>query len=152
MTIRLQCVLFEPSSAELDRLLDSLLTLDVPEGIGLEIVLGDCTPSPEIGVQPWIERFDGRLRYEAFGANLGFGAGHNRLFLPSSADHLFLLNPDCLAPHHLVDRVWAAAGRRPDWGIVEVRQIPLEHPKNFDKSTFETSWASGCCSLVNGEL
>jgi hypothetical protein len=36
----------------------------------------------------------------------------------------------------------------PEVGIVEARQVPLEHPKEFDRATGETSWASGSCMLI----
>jgi hypothetical protein len=37
-------------------------------------------------------------------------------------------------------------------GIVDARQIPLEHPKAYDLNTGETSWASGFCMLVRRPL
>ena len=32
--------------------------------------------------------------------------------------------------------------------MTEAKQLPLEHPKDFDPVTGETSWASGACSMV----
>ena len=37
-------------------------------------------------------------------------------------------------------------------GIVEARQIPLEHPKKFDPVDGSTSWASGACMMIRAEL
>lgn len=36
-----------------------------------------------------------------------------------------------------------------DFGAVEARQVPLEHPKGFNPETWETAWVSGACCLVN---
>src|SRR5690606_12759794 len=37
--------------------------------------------------------------------------------------------------------------RRPGVGLVEAKQIPIEHPKDFDPETGETSWASTACAM-----
>ena len=37
-------------------------------------------------------------------------------------------------------------------GIVEGRQLPLEHQKAYEPATGDTSWASGACSLVRREV
>ena len=42
--------------------------------------------------------------------------------------------------------------RSPRVGIVEARQIPLEHPKKFDPVDGSTSWASGACMMIRAEL
>jgi Glycosyl transferase family group 2 len=39
-----------------------------------------------------------------------------------------------------------------DVGIVEARQLPLEHPKQFDPVDGSTSWASGACMMVRAEV
>ncbi|MGH8980887.1 MAG: glycosyltransferase family 2 protein, partial [Acidimicrobiales bacterium] len=40
----------------------------------------------------------------------------------------------------------------PSVGVVEARQLPLEHPKAHDPVTGDTSWASGSCFLVRREV
>jgi hypothetical protein len=64
---------------------------------------------------------------------------------------LLILNPDTyLSPTTLAELVRRLADYR--IGIVEARQIPLEHPKAYDLNTGETSWASTCCLLVRRAL
>ena len=79
--------------------------------------------------------------------NLGSAEGNNRLWADVDTDLVFILNPDTVvAPDTLVELV--APLRRPGVGIVDGRQLPIEHPKDYDPVTGDTSWASGACSMV----
>lgn len=99
-----------------------------------------------------LSRKDFIFKYSFFGNNLGFGGGHNKLFNElSRPDRLLLLNPDSVVPYHIMRRLSSFADSHPDFGIVEARQIPLEHPKDFNHVTNETGWASGAASLYNTE-
>ena len=40
----------------------------------------------------------------------------------------------------------------PGVGLAEARQLPFEHPKDYDATTGETSWASTACALVPAEV
>ncbi len=120
----------------------------------IELVLGDCSPEPvftdmQIAAhREWlkpqgIRRFD----YTFFGANLGSAGGHNRLFQQLCTDFVLILNPDTVvAPNLLLELL--KPFQRPSVGIVEARQIPIEHAKDYDPITGETSWASGAGALV----
>lgn len=91
------------------------------------------------------------VTYEFFEANLGSSGGQNRLAQGHPCDELLILNPDTYpTPIALVELVRRL--REPDVGIVEPRQIPLEHPRSYDLVTGETSWASGFCMLIGKEL
>jgi GT2 family glycosyltransferase len=37
-----------------------------------------------------------------------------------------------------------------DVGMVEAKQLPIEHPKVYDPLTGETSWAATACTLIRG--
>jgi hypothetical protein len=87
------------------------------------------------------------LTYKFFGENLGHSGGHNRLAESGDGDLVMLLNPDTYPGPGLLRELLLAL-RDPNAGIVEARQIPLEHPKDFDPVTGETSWASGCCIAI----
>jgi GT2 family glycosyltransferase len=82
------------------------------------------------------------------GENVGFGVGHNRAAAATSAPFLFVLNPDTSLGPDTIARLHAAAGaddaRVAAW---EARQLPYEHPKDYDPVTLETSWCSGACVL-----
>ena len=152
-------MLFDNDLRDLDRSLDALgRAIEIARERGvLDRVLvayGDCAPTrtlDEAGVAVRSERLVAAgaegLRYTFFGENLGSAEGNNRLWEEVDTDLVFILNPDTvLAPDTLVELV--APLRRPGIGLVEARQLPIEHAKDYDPVTGETSWASGACSMV----
>lgn len=129
-------------------------------GIVDEVVLalGDCSPSSVVAGQE--ERdlaaaaaragLDG-FRYEHFGANLGSSGGNNRLAESGPSEAILILNPDTyLAPSALAHLL--SAWNDPTVGAADARQIPCEHPKDYDRVTGDTSWASGSCLLVRSSV
>jgi len=91
------------------------------------------------------------VTYEFLGENLGSSGGHNRLANGCSSDLLLILNPDTYpSPTALAELVRRLSD--PRIGLVEARQIPLEHPRDYDLYTGETSWASTCCVIVRRSL
>ncbi|CAN5827844.1 hypothetical protein BH23ACT12_BH23ACT12_01210 [soil metagenome] len=87
------------------------------------------------------------LTYEFFDRNLGHSGGQNRLAAGAHADALMFINPDTYPAPTMISEL-AIALKDPRTGIAEARQIPFEHPKDFDPATGETSWASGCCMAI----
>jgi hypothetical protein len=87
------------------------------------------------------------FHYEFFDRNLGSAAGHNRLLSTWDTDLVLVLNPDVVASPYLLQELILRLDD-PKIGIVEGRQLPLEHPKAYDPVTGETSWASTACALV----
>lgn len=90
--------------------------------------------------------------YTFFDENTGFGGGHNRLAQGIDDGWLLIINPDIVvAPsffHHMMDKALSSN----TVGIVEARQTPIEHPKDYDPETGQTSWASGACMLIQAAL
>ena len=90
--------------------------------------------------------------YRFFDANLGSAAGHNELMRDFSADLLLIINPDTAASPYLLNEMLLRMGDSAhgfgDIGIVEARQIPIEHPKVYDLESGETSWATTACALL----
>lgn len=91
--------------------------------------------------------------------NQGFGHNHNELFFgtPQSPEAFILLNPDCLpAPGSidlLVETFESSFYRsRGIPAIVEGRQWPYEHPKEYNPKNGQTPWASGAFSLISSEF
>lgn len=81
----------------------------------------------------------------------GYSEAHNRLAENGGEDLLMIVHPEAvLAP----DTIAVLVGElgRPVVGIVDAKQIPLEHPKYFDPVTGETSWVSGVCLLLRSPL
>lgn len=163
--VRVQSVLFDPSPASLERFLRSLaqsirsLTGARPDLV-VDVALGDCSPEPVCdpdGIERARWGFTGSgtraVHYDHFGANLGHGGAQNRLFAGHEApDVLVVVNPDTAPAPDLLAVLLGRLGSDPSIGIAEARQLPLEHQKDYDHVTGDTSWASGACAAVDGAL
>jgi hypothetical protein len=83
--------------------------------------------------------------------HLGFGEAVNQLFSRvAPANCFYLVNPDSMPMAHCMDRLANAFVER-GAALVEARQWPSEHPKEFDATTYETPWASAAFLLVGSE-
>lgn len=121
----------------------------------VRLTYGDCSPTPVLSPE-----FLASLRSESaalasiehvwFDANLGSARGHNTLLQKTSSDFVLIMNPDVrLAPNCLVELI--AAFSDPKVGMVEAKQLPIEHPKAFTSSG-ETSWAATACAMFKKPL
>ncbi len=82
-------------------------------------------------------------------ANVGFGRGHNANAALGTAPFFLVLNQDCvLEPGVLPALVRGAMADPREIAAWELRQIPYEHPKDYDPTTFDTPWASGAALLL----
>jgi GT2 family glycosyltransferase len=158
-SLQIQSVLYGNGVGDLDRSLESLArSIEVGRERGVltrvQVAYGDCSPVRTLSDEEVRQRSD-RLRaagadgleYSFFEANLGSAEGNNRLWVGLDTDLVLILNPDTVvAPDTLVELV--APLRDPGVGLVEARQLPIEHPKDYDPLTGDTSWASGACSMV----
>lgn len=118
----------------------------------ITVAYGDCSATPCLddekctalrGQFPNIAD----ISYQHFGANLGSARGHNVLLETAMSELVMILNPDVLASPTLFKEMITPLGR-PEVGLVEARQLPIEHPKCYDQETGETSWASTACALA----
>lgn len=155
--LRVQSVLFGHQLKQLWRLLRGLdaaahALLDSGLAGGVEWAMGDSSAGPLLGDEDLSAMSDSTtwlspITYDFFAANLGSSGGQNRLATARRSDMLLVLNPDTYpAPTALVELVRALD--EPGVAIVEARQLPLEHPREYDERTGETSWASGFCMLL----
>jgi hypothetical protein len=156
--LTIQTVLYENDPAAIRRFL-AALAVTVREFHGpVLVLLGDCSARPLLSAQlvdQWRQECGAGdqldARYTFFEQNLGFGKGHNRLRRASTeAERLLVVNPDALVAPHLLSRLSRVADAHPDWGAVEARQVPIEHSKGFDSTTWETPWVTGACILIDG--
>ncbi len=162
--LAVQVVLYRHDAASVATLLDSVdrsvAHAQDRHAIGPSTVLiGDCSPEPALnpedaaaalgdGVRDGVHGGSrSRFSYRHFQSNRGSAGGNNDLFALSVSDLVLIINPDCYASPNLVFELCRALDD-PHAGIVEARQVPLEHPKEFDRRTGETSWASGACMLI----
>jgi len=161
--LAVQVVLYRHGSGSVATLLDSvnrsLADAQDRRAIGPSTVLiGDSSPEPALSPEDLAALGDGLhggdrsgLSYRHFHANRGSAGGNNDLFALSGSDLVLIINPDCYASPNLVFELCRALDD-PQAGIVEARQVPLEHPKEFDRRTGETSWASGACMLIRRDV
>lgn len=80
----------------------------------------------------------------------GFGESHNFAFRTLKPSEPFLIiNPDTFLHKDAIKNLLNTYNSKKDIGIVEPRQLPFAHPKEYDHKTKETPWASGSCMLIN---
>ena len=158
-SLRVHTVFYRPAPGDFDRFIRGLrnavrVAAQQDPGLQVSVIVGDGSPIPALTVEqteelgeslrPWgIDRF----AYDYFDANLGSAGGHNRLLDGFDEDFVLILNPDVFASPFLLPELFLPhADSRV--GIVEARQIPLEHPKRYDPDSGDTSWASTAGALV----
>ena len=156
-SLRIQIVRYENPLETLLRTVASInASLELARQAGVlddaEIIVGDCSPARLPG---WERLNDvaeavGGVGYRHFAENLGSGGGSNRLAADAQTDLLLVLNPDTYVVPSLVSTMVTFFNADPAIGIADARQLPLEHPKAYDRDTRETSWASGACMMIRG--
>ncbi|MDQ3026497.1 MAG: glycosyltransferase [Pseudomonadota bacterium] len=152
--VDLSVVTFQPDLALFGQLLASLAE-PTREPLRRNLFIHDNSPDPQVALTlaalPELRAGGAFARVEVkrFGANLGFGRGHNANAALGSAPLVFVLNQDCiLEPGVLEAAVAAAEADDARVGAWEMRQIPYEHPKEYDPVTLDTPWASGAALLL----
>jgi hypothetical protein len=161
--LAVQVVLYRHPEVAVARLLRSL-DRAVAEAQESDVVgpvtylIGDSSPAPVLTPEKVIELQHERtpagaaqLEYHFFGENRGSAGGNNDLFGRADSDLVLIIDPNCYASPSLV-RLLCHEMSAPEVGIVEPRQVPLEHPKEFDRRSGETSWASGSCMLTRRQV
>ena len=162
-SVRIQVVLFRQQRADLWRLVPGVAAAArvAVEGnyVGtVTLALGDCSPRPTVEDQDLrgLEELAtssglATMSYEYFNANLGSSGGSNRLAEGAEENFILVLNPDTYPAPTLLTRMLARF-HDPSVGAVDAHQVPLEHPKEFDPVTGDTSWLSGSCLLVRNDV
>lgn len=86
----------------------------------------------------------------------GFAENHNILFMQHCPEEAFvIINPDCIPQEGSIDRLLERknnSATKAPVGIVEGRQWPFEHPKEYDSKTLQTPWASGAFALIDADF
>ncbi|SFR85398.1 hypothetical protein SAMN05428970_3169 [Agromyces sp. CF514] len=118
----------------------------------VRVSYGDCSPTPMVDeelLESWRARFEAieRIDVAFFGENLGHGGAQNRVFDTTETDLMVIANPDVVASADALSGL-AEVLRDPTVGIVEAKQLPIEHPKDYDSRTGATSWCSGAFSML----
>ena len=118
----------------------------------VEVVYGQCSGEPALDAEtlgqfrracPNLTRIDCTF----FGDFLAYADAHNRLLAKNDSDYTLIMDPEALAFPDLFGELLVALAE-PGVGLAEARQIPIEHPKDYDQLTGETSWASSVCAMA----
>ena len=164
-SLQIQTVLYRHTHGEIRSLVEGVRAaarFARSQGVyrSITLALGDSSPRRAIGPELEQELAEAlaeygidRFHYEFYDENRGSARGQNTLFDLRNADtdYVFVINPDVyLCPDVLCQLL--APFEKSDVGIVEARQIPLEHAKKFDLADGSTSWASGACMMVRAEV
>jgi GT2 family glycosyltransferase len=81
--------------------------------------------------------------------NLGFGRAINAAMQFIDAPYVLVLNQDAIPEPGALGRLWQTAlNDKPGVAAWEMRQIPYEHPKDYDPVTGDTGWCSGAAVLL----
>lgn len=139
-------VVYQNSNEELERSLDAILKQELPNETTLVIhVLPNCPTD-----YSWLPKAYSEILLHKSQGNIGFGAAHNCLMASSDQwTHYIALNPDgILHP----DAIWQMLCLDDGASIIEARQVPLEHPKYYNPSTYEVEWCSGACLMLGHDI
>jgi hypothetical protein len=159
--VQVQSVLYNNEFASVQRAAASLARaaeLAVFEGVCSSVTLkyGDgstvsCITEDELAALSEAYRGTLTIEYMPFNANLGSARGHNRLAEAADADFFLIQNPDVVVFPRLLEMLLAPFDR-PGVGMTEAKQLPIEHPKEYDVTTGETSWATTACAMIPAPL
>ena len=152
--VDISIVTYQPDLALLEQLLASLAE-PTRAPLARNLFVHDNSAGDEVAAAlarlPWLAPGGAFARVEVRrpGTNVGFGRGHNANAALGSAPLLFVVNPDCiLEPGALEEAVTGASMDDERIGAWEMRQIPYEHPKEYDPVTLDTPWASAAALLL----
>jgi GT2 family glycosyltransferase len=163
VSVQVQSILYNGEPDSIERALTSIarsaeLALRAGACSRVRVRLGDCSPCPVFDsaqITALQKRFAHsiELDYLFFDANLGSARGHNRLAAQDDFEPEFILiqNPDAVPSPRLIERMLGCF-RTPHVGMVEAKQLPIEHPKEYDAQTGETLWASTACAMIPTSL
>ena len=160
-SVAVQSILFHTPRTSLDRMLEAL---DNSAFVGktellcdrLEVVLGDASSTRQLSdddveeLRSSYSHID-QISYLFFGDNLGTAEGHNRLAPLSTADFLVTSNPDVVPDARALWRM-VSIFEDPSVGMVEAKQLPVEHPKDYEDNTGITSWATTAFAMTPRSL
>lgn len=161
VSVAFQTVLYQSASADLERALEAL---DNSARVGKRdlfcsrfvVLLGDASPVPVLSdrkLEDLRSRFShlDAIEYHCFGENTGTSRGHNALAAMSDSEFIILANPDVIVDALAIWRMVAVFNDH-EVGMVEAKQLPVEHPKEYAQHTGFTSWASGAFSMIRRQV
>ncbi|MEC0245087.1 glycosyltransferase [Paenibacillus chitinolyticus] len=159
-TLHIQSVLYNNKQDRIVKSIESLIRaadFAIHDGIFSKISLnyGDGSSIPifsEAEISQLNHQFGEYIdiHYNFFNSNLGSARGHNRIASNCTSEYILIMNPDILMAPDTILNLYKPFSffKTNNIGIVEARQLPIEHPKLYNVHTGETSWASTACAMV----
>ncbi|ASV97018.1 glycosyltransferase family 2 protein [Paraburkholderia aromaticivorans] len=163
-SLRIQSILYGNTQQHVDQSLASLgraVELAISSGAlsKVQMAFGDCSPDPvftDEEIEERRKRFEaqglGDIQYEFYDKNLGSAAGHNRLLEGLNSELVLILNPDTVVAPDLFIELVKPMRERQRVAVVEARQVPIEHPKDYSVASGETGWVTTACALVTAAV
>lgn len=85
--------------------------------------------------------------------NMGFGQANNIGFQNTSSDYVLFTNIDTeILPGTFYELENEIKNSSSEVALWELRQLPYEHPKQYDILTQEVSWSSGAAFMIRREV
>jgi hypothetical protein len=157
VSIQVQSILYNNNAVAVERALASMARaaeIAIFEKVcsRIKVRLGDSSPMPCISndeIQALQQKFAPALdiHYVFFGKNAGSARGHNILAEDVDTDFFLIQNPDVVVSPRVFENLLAPF-RMPGVGMVEAKQLPIEHPKEYNVVTGEAVWATTACALI----
>lgn len=124
----------------------------------VKVVHGDSSPEPVLTEQEvahikdaYGDAFD--YTYIFFNENTGTSKGQNAMFELCDCDYVVVQNPDIQYSPTFFEHMLRPFSRSDvKCGLVEARQTPIEHPKEYDTKTLTTCWSTGACIMVSSAV
>ena len=149
--VDLSIVTYRPDFALLQQLLASLAE-PAASPLRRHLFIQDNSPEPDVA-----ERVRALVPEGAFDSidiarsrsNVGYGSAHNANAARGRSAFFFALNQDCVLERGVLEGLVKAAAEDADTVAAwEPRQLPYEHPKDYDPVSLDTVWCSGAAMLL----
>ena len=158
-SLQIQSILYHNNKDDLVRSMTSIsraieLNHGSTQEIGeVKLCYGDASQEPlftDSEISNLQERFGSilHIEYQFFNENTGTAKGHNILGENCSSQYMLVMNPDVIViPRLFTAMMHPFKTSELNVGLVEARQTPIEHPKEYNINTGETGWATTACAL-----
>ncbi len=162
-TLRAQTILYHNEVVNLEKSLYSLykaVKVSKEKGGAIEFIdvyYGDASSEPILSseqINAFNEKFGEYLKvtYTFFGFNSGTSKGQNIMFKDCTTDYFMAYNPDVIVCADYFIEMLKPFERMENVGLVEAKQSPLEHPKEFDVLTGIEPWGAMACVIIPTEV
>lgn len=127
----------------LERLFDSLSYACRQANLSYEFVITDNGDDPVTRLRNQSDLKilrPGRNTFHSEGTNIAANAADGNIYL--------ICNPDLIVSRNSINEMFSQQTLEKD-SLIEGRQTPFEHPKQFCSKTYETSWATGAFFMIS---